>query len=65
MLAARATSERARPDISTTDAMPVANAIEIRGSFPREQAAPNVISCAIRSRETQSRTVRGWLTAVN
>jgi transposase-like protein len=40
-------------------------AIKTRGSFPSEQAAEKLIYLAIRGHEKTSRTVRGWLTAVN
>jgi putative transposase len=52
--------------IYTTNAVESLNrvirkAIKTRGSFPSEQAAEKLIYLAIRT----SRTVRGWLTAVN
>ena len=39
--------------------------ITTRGSFPSEDAAEKLIYLAIRGHEKTSRTVRGWLTAVN
>jgi putative transposase len=62
--------------IGTAHLIPVTNAVEslnrvirkaikTRGSFPSEQAAEKLIYLAIRGHEKTSRTVRGWLTAVN
>jgi putative transposase len=62
--------------IGTGHLIPVTNAVEslnrvirkaikTRGSFPSEQAAEKLIYLAIRGHEKSSRTVRGWLTAVN
>jgi putative transposase len=56
--------------IYTTNAVESLNrvirkAIKTRGSFPSEQAAEKLIYLAIRGHEKTSRTVRGWLTAVN
>ncbi|WP_299844796.1 hypothetical protein [uncultured Jannaschia sp.] len=39
--------------------------IKTRDSFPSEQSAEKLIYLAIRAHENTSRTVRGWLTAVN
>ena len=43
----------------------IRKAIRTRGSFPSEEAAETLIHLAIRGHEKTSRTVRGWLTAVN
>ncbi|MFQ8433815.1 IS256 family transposase [Amaricoccus sp. W119] len=43
----------------------IRKAIKTRGSFPSEDAAEKLIYLAIRGHEKTSRTVRGWLTAVN
>ena len=56
--------------IYTTNAIESLNriirkAIKTRGSFPSEDAAEKLIYLAIRGHEKTSRTVRGWLTAVN
>lgn len=56
--------------IYTTNAVESLNrvirkAIKTRGSFPSEEAAEKLIYLAIRGHENTSRTVRGWLTAVN
>jgi transposase-like protein len=56
--------------ISTTNAVESLNrvirkATKTRGSFPSEEAAEKLIYLAIRGHENTSRTVRGWLTAVN
>ena len=63
-------SPEIRRVIDTTNAVESLNrvirkAIKTRGSFPSEQAAETLIYLAIRSHENTSRTVRGWLTAVN
>ena len=43
----------------------IRKSIKTRGSFPSEDAAEKLIYLAIRGHEKTSRTVRGWLTAVN
>jgi transposase-like protein len=63
-------SPEIRRVIYTTNAIESLNrvirkAIKTRGSFPSEQAAEKLIYLAIRAHENTSRTVRGWLTAVN
>jgi putative transposase len=63
-------SPEIRRVIYTTNAVESLNrvirkAIKTRGSFPSEQAAEKLIYLAIRGHEKTSRTVRGWLTAVN
>jgi transposase-like protein len=63
-------SPEIRRVIYTTNAVESLNrvirkAIKTRGSFPSEQAAEKLIYLAIRAHENTSRTVRGWLTAVN
>lgn len=63
-------SPQIRRVIYTTNAVESLNrvirkAIKTRGSFPSEQAAEKLIYLAIRGHEKTSRTVRGWLTAVN
>jgi len=67
-------SPEIRRVIYTTNAIESLNrvirkAIRTRGSFPSEgEATPNaekLIYLAIRGHEKTSRTVRGWLTAVN
>ena len=63
-------SPEIRRIIYTTNAIESLNriirkAIKTRGSFPSEDAAEKLIYLAIRGHEKTSRTVRGWLTAVN
>jgi putative transposase len=63
-------SPEIRRVIYTTNAVESLNrvirkAIKTRGSFPSEDAAEKLIYLAIRGHEKSSRTVRGWLTAVN
>jgi len=63
-------SPEIRRVIYTTNAIESLNrvirkAIKTRGSFPSEEAAEKLIYLAIRGHEKTSRTVRGWLTAVN
>lgn len=63
-------SPEIRKVIYTTNAIESLNrvirkAIKTRGSFPSEEAAEKLIYLAIRGHEKTSRTVRGWLTAVN
>lgn len=63
-------SPEIRRVIYTTNAVESLNrvirkAIKTRGSFPSEEAAEKLIYLAIRGHEKTSRTVRGWLTAVN
>jgi putative transposase len=63
-------SPEIRRVIYTTNAVESLNrvirkAIKTRGSFPSEEAAEKLIYLAIRGHEKSSRTVRGWLTAVN
>jgi putative transposase len=63
-------SPEIRRVIYTTNAIESLNriirkAIKTRGSFPSEDAAEKLIYLAIRGHEKTSRTVRGWLTAVN
>uniref|UniRef100_UPI00262F3C77 transposase n=1 Tax=uncultured Jannaschia sp. TaxID=293347 RepID=UPI00262F3C77 len=63
-------SPEIRRVIYTTNAVESLNrvirkAIKTRGSFPSEQSAEKLIYLAIRAHENTSRTVRGWLTAVN
>jgi putative transposase len=63
-------SPEIRRVIYTTNAVGSLNrvirkAIKTRGSFPSEEAAEKLIYLAIRGHEKTSRTVRGWLTAVN
>ena len=43
----------------------IRQAVPTRGSFPSEQAAEKLIHLAIRGYRNTSRSVRGWLTAVN
>ena len=43
----------------------IRKSIKARGPFPSEDAAEKLIYLAIRGHEKTSRTVRGWLTAVN
>jgi transposase-like protein len=43
----------------------IRKSIKTRGSFPSEDAAEKLIYLAIRGHEKTSRSVRGWLTAVN
>ena len=66
----RSFSPEIRRVIYTTNAVESLNrvirkAIKTRGSFPSEEAAEKLIYLAIRGHEKTSRTVRGWLTAVN
>lgn len=63
-------SPEIRRVIYTTNAIESLNrvirkSIKTRGSFPSEDAAEKLIYLAIRGHEKTSRTVRGWLTAVN
>lgn len=63
-------SPEIRRVIYTTNAVESLNrvirkSIKTRGSFPSEDAAEKLIYLAIRGHEKTSRTVRGWLTAVN
>lgn len=63
-------SPEIRRVIYTTNAIESLNriirkAIKTRGSFPSEDAAEKLIYLAIRGHEKTTRTVRGWLTAVN
>jgi transposase-like protein len=63
-------SPEIRRVIYTTNAVESLNrvirkSIKTRGSFPSEEAAEKLIYLAIRGHEKTSRTVRGWLTAVN
>jgi putative transposase len=63
-------SPEIRRVIYTTNAVESLNrvirkAIKTRGSFPSEDAAEKLIYLAIRGHEKSTRTVRGWLTAVN
>ncbi len=63
-------SPEIRRVIYTTNAIESLNrvirkSIKTRGSFPSEDAAEKLIHLAIRGHEKTSRTVRGWLTAVN
>ena len=63
-------SPEIRRVIHTTNAVESLNrvirkSIKTRGSFPSEDAAEKLIYLAIRGHEKTSRTVRGWLTAVN
>ena len=63
-------SPEIRRVIHTTNAVESLNrvirkSIKTRGSFPSEDAAEKLIYLANRGHEKTSRTVRGWLTAVN
>lgn len=63
-------SPEIRRVIYTTNAIESLNrvirkSIKTRGSFPSEDAAEKLIYLAIRGHEKTSRSVRGWLTAVN
>ena len=63
-------SPEIRRVIHTTNAVESLNrvirkSIKTRGSFPSEDAAEKLIYLAIRGHGKTSRTVRGWLTAVN
>ena len=63
-------SPEIRRVIYTTNAVESLNrvirkAIKTRGSFPSEQLAEKLIYLTIRANQNTSRTVRGWLTAVN
>ena len=63
-------SPEIRRVIDTTNAVESLNrviqkATKTRGCFPSEEAAEKLIYLAIRGHQKRSRTVRGWLTAVN